>query len=219
MEDSMDQWEIDLRKQLEGGGNSGGTATQPVETIPQPKPRPQQQPRRQPRPQPKPQPQRQSTPMPPKKGQGSSPALLIVTISLLGLLLLAVNTKTNQSLFTWPSWSLPSLNSSPKIEPRREPIVEPEPPVDHSPTISQLVQDVEDLQVKNKTIEERLTVQGRRTAFLGMLHNNNFVVLKNGYDRNDLVFLNRDWTIDQMPKYLNLTPEDTAYLQRYLRRD
>ncbi len=207
----MDQWELDLRKQLEGA-NSGGTTTKPPIQTPKPQPQPQNLPRR--RPQPK-----LAKPAPaPSKG-GSSPALLIVTISLLGLLLLAVNTKTNESLFRWPS-----LNASKPIvvEPKPELNLD-EPPqpeaVDYSATISQLVQDVEALQAKDQSIDEKLALQARRTAFLGMLHNNNFVIMKNGYNRNDLVFLNRDWSIDQMPKYLTLTAEDRAYLERYLHRE
>jgi hypothetical protein len=191
----MEQWEIDLRTQLEGT----------VATEEPRRPAPQRR-RRQ-------KTQRPSVLLPPKKKKKSNAGtLLIVAISLAGLLLLAVNVKNNESLFSWPKINEISLNKTdPKID---DPVA---PTVDHSPAIAQLVTDVEELQIKSKTIEESMSKQACRTALLGILHNNNFVIVKNNYNRQDLVFFNRDWTIDAMPKYLNLSTEDEAYLRRYLR--
>lgn len=215
----MDQWEIDLRKQLEGTGSSGGTATQPkrptVETA-QPQPQPQRKKKASKKPDNGMSEYKWKPTPAPKKSSGSGSALAIVAISMLGLLFLAYNSKTNNSLFKWPS-----LNSSKHLEhieptPPSEPAP---PPVDHSAALAKLVEDVAALQASDTKLQEQLSVQSRRTAFLGMLHNNNFVILKNNYPKNDLVFFNRDWTIDNMPKYLTLTAEDQAYLERYLRRD
>lgn len=199
----MEQWEIDLRTQLEG--------TVATEEPRRPAPQPQQQPQPTRR---KRQKKQQPSVLfpPPKKKKSNAGALLIVAISLLGLLLLAINVKNNESIFSWPKINEISLK---KTDPKLDPVVAP--PVDHSPAIAQLVTDVEELQTKNKSIEESMSKQARRTAFLGILHNNNFVIMKNNYNRQDLVFFNRDWTIDAMPKYLNLSTEDQEYLRRYLR--
>jgi hypothetical protein len=52
---------------------------------------------------------------------------------------------------------------------------------------------------------------------MGLLLNENFTMIMNGKDASDFVFFNRDWTLDRMPKYIEMTEDDKEYLKKFIR--
>jgi len=70
--------------------------------------------------------------------------------------------------------------------------------------------DLIKLELRTKSNSEKITLAG-------MIINENFMIVRNSYDKNHLVFFNRDWTLDQMPHYLQLTDSDKEYLKNYVK--
>lgn len=69
-------------------------------------------------------------------------------------------------------------------------------------------QSLEKLQARTKNNTEKINLSG-------ILMNENFTIIRNEADRKQLIFFNRDWTIDKMPQHLSLSDEDKEYLQKY----
>lgn len=82
------------------------------------------------------------------------------------------------------------------------------------------VDPVKKLQEDQETLwivleEKQKTFQDRQTL-MGILINNNFAAIKDGYEE-DVVFLNGDWTINKMPTRLTLTDSDRKFLERFIK--
>ena len=78
----------------------------------------------------------------------------------------------------------------------------------HQVELESQQQSLEKLQVRTKNNTEKINLSG-------ILMNENFTIIRNEADRKQLIFFNRDWTIDKMPQHLNLSDEDKEYLQKY----
>ena len=78
----------------------------------------------------------------------------------------------------------------------------------------------EDIQ-KNKVALDSLSAQLRaneeKISLMGIIFNENFLVLRSNMSKDNLIFFNRDWTIDKMPKNILLTEEDKAYLNKFIK--
>ena len=44
-------------------------------------------------------------------------------------------------------------------------------------------------------------------------------MIMNGKDASDFIFFNRDWTLDRMPKYIEMTEDDKEYLKKFIRKN
>jgi len=64
---------------------------------------------------------------------------------------------------------------------------------------------ISDLQTKDEKHTKRLNTLSRAVGLIGVLHNENFKVVAGSKD-NQIIYINRDWTIDRVPS--NLTFED-----------
>lgn len=74
------------------------------------------------------------------------------------------------------------------------------------------------LKTKDAELAEQISKNKELISLLGIVQNNNFVIEKNDYDKRHLVFFNSDWTINQMPRYIELSPEDKEYLDKFVRK-
>lgn len=66
-------------------------------------------------------------------------------------------------------------------------------------------------------LESKTKYNAERITLTGMILNENFMIVRNAYDKNHLIFFNRDWTLDQMPHYLQLSDADKEYLKKYVK--
>lgn len=193
---ALEQWEIDLRQQLEGDNPMNNpTNKQSWEDI-------------------------ISGEMLSKKSEKTNSEnntmLMMALLFLLGLALLFAydaksEGKVQSLLFGKPSddsnvdvkVSLPIVNS-PKIQ---------------EDDIASLRADFQKWSVENAEKNDKLTnkVQWNhdRLALMGMLLNENFSIIHNNYDKDQLVFFNRNWTFNHMPKYIELTDSDKEYLRKF----
>jgi hypothetical protein len=63
---------------------------------------------------------------------------------------------------------------------------------------------------------EREKWNSDRLAMLGIAFNNNFAVYHNNFPKQDLVYLNKDWTVNSVPKHVQLTPRDINFIEGFI---
>jgi hypothetical protein len=78
-----------------------------------------------------------------------------------------------------------------------------EKPLDSSKT------DFDKLSAKIKRHDEQISA-------LGMMINENFVIIRDNYNKSDLIFLNRDWKLNKTPSHIQLEEEDKEFLKKYV---
>jgi hypothetical protein len=85
--------------------------------------------------------------------------------------------------------------------------------------IASLRSDIEkvasDVVSSSNKLNGKIQANNDRLSVMGMLVTENFLIVRNNHDKNDLVFFNRDWTLDKMPKYLRLSDDDKEYLKKF----
>ncbi len=62
-------------------------------------------------------------------------------------------------------------------------------------------------------IKERIKRQEEKTFLLGLITNENTFILKQGKSKKQMLTLNKNWTLNQLPIYLELTDKDIEYLE------
>lgn len=85
------------------------------------------------------------------------------------------------------------------------------------PIVTQLQADVAKLKQNMDVLSGKVKWNSDRISLMGMVLNENFVIMGNNYNRSHLVFFNSDWTIDKMPKYLEIQDKDKEYLQKFVK--
>jgi len=66
-------------------------------------------------------------------------------------------------------------------------------------------------------LENKTKWNNDRIFILGLMSNENNLILQNDYDKNHLLFLNKDWKLDQEPHYIQISDEDRDYLKKYMK--
>lgn len=61
-------------------------------------------------------------------------------------------------------------------------------------------------------------VHNDRMALLAIVNNNNMAVVKYGYPRKDIMFINEDWTIDRIPPHVQLNKDDEIFVRKFLKQ-
>lgn len=74
-----------------------------------------------------------------------------------------------------------------------------------------------DLEKENKLLRKEVNELKDKVAIVGLIQNNNLCVTKNNYPKEDYLYINEDWTINEMPRRLALTPEAKKFLGKFLR--
>jgi len=195
---ALEQWEIDLRRQLEGKVNN----TKPTQTWEeklveeiQPLPRNTEKP----------------------KDTNNTIVMLVLLIILGCATLFAYDAKSGGRIQSWFA-SLGTKSSD-------EPIVQ-QPSVSGGPNnydaeIASLRSDIQRIDADNKAKLDKLTTKVQwnsdRLTLMGLLLNENFMIVRNNYNKGHLIFFNRDWTLDQMPHYLELSDDDKEYLKKFVK--
>lgn len=101
------------------------------------------------------------------------------------------------------------LNDPPSLQ-----FLPPEEPKEHHDPVPDKVSE---LQAKIDKLNKRVKLGEDRIDLLGTLHNECWTIESRNIDRGQLIFINRDWTINGMPKYLLMTPEDKAKLEKLVK--
>jgi len=64
-------------------------------------------------------------------------------------------------------------------------------------------------------LEKEVAALHDRQNLLGALHNENFHIVRHKLNTEDLIFLQRDWTIHSLPKYLE--KDQMGHLKKFVR--
>jgi hypothetical protein len=175
---ALEQWEVDLRKQLEG------------KNIEKP------------------------------SGYGDTLLMMTLFVVLGAALLLAYDFKTNgyiQKMFRALVFAEKLENTKKEVIPIIEevaPFIEKKIP---SNEINKLKEEIK----KNKEFLDKVSSKTQantdRLSLMGIMMNENFVITRNNYPKEDMIFFNRDWTLNNMPKHISLSEEDKSYLNKYVK--
>jgi hypothetical protein len=108
------------------------------------------------------------------------------------------------------------FSEKPEIE-KNIPIIERKEPIVQNKEIETLKEEMK----KNKDILDKIVSKTQsntdRIALMGVMINENFCIDKNNFSKEDMIFLNRDWTLNKMPKYIILSEDDKEYLNKYVK--
>ncbi len=74
-----------------------------------------------------------------------------------------------------------------------------------------------DIEKENTLLRKEVNELKDKIAIVGLIQNNNLCVTKNNYPKEDYLYINEDWTINEMPRRLALTPEAKKFLSKFLR--
>lgn len=74
-----------------------------------------------------------------------------------------------------------------------------------------------ELNSRIEALENSTKVSRERIAKLGSIVNNNFKSSQKFNNDPDLIYFNKDWTIDKLPKYLDLTPAEREEINKWLK--
>lgn len=223
----MEPWEIELRNQL-----GGVQDTQPQKKAEAAAPAPQAEPQPQPQ-QPVPAPEPMVAPAAPRQ-QSSTSSFLAALVFLAVVTLLVYDHKNGGRIKSKISGLFVTKTEAPEkprrpIEPKREePKPSPQPqaqpqPQPEKPKVEapQSKGDLEALRSENKAqidaLNKRLDAAANKLKLMGLMVNENFNII--GQQISDsFIYMNSDWTLDRMPRYLDLSPEDRQYLEQYVRQ-
>ena len=74
-----------------------------------------------------------------------------------------------------------------------------------------------DINAKLDKLSEASIAQKTKIHLMGVMLNENFCIVRNNKSKKDMIFFNRDWTLDKMPSNIELAPEDKEYLKKFVK--
>lgn len=91
------------------------------------------------------------------------------------------------------------------------------PPPRYSDYVTQT--DFDELRKAQVKIWERTKWNTDIITLMSIVDNHNLAVSRNGYPRSHYIYLNTDWTIDRIPDHVNLSAEDRAFLEKFVKKE
>lgn len=196
---ALEDWENELRKQFEETEEKSASDKY-VDSVPQQKNKIEV-------PSPVPAP----VIVPVIENKDSSTFVFFVLLVIIGLAtILVYDNKTGNH---FKNWIFSSFQNKQSVSVVKEETFDPE--------LVKLKSDIDKFKLENKSsldaINAKLNVNSSKIGLMGLLLNENFSMIMKGADASDFIFFNRDWTLDRMPKYIELTEDDKEYLKKFVR--
>lgn len=91
-----------------------------------------------------------------------------------------------------------------------------DPPPRYSDYVTQT--DFDELRKAQVKIWERTKWNTDIITLMSIVDNHNLAVSRNGYPKSHYIYLNTDWTIDRIPDHVNLSAEDRAFLEKFVKQ-
>lgn len=197
----LEPWEIELQNQL-------GTSVVPV--LPEIKPVPVE-------------PEVVSEPIPVvEENKGPGTWAFLVLFSILGLASLYIyDDKTGGKMKSWVAsrFHTAPQEQKPNLPKENKPAQQPKIEIGDA-EVAKLRTELEKLKTENKAqydaVIGKLNTVGNKVVLMGLLLNENFNIIRQSANYEDMVFFNKDWTLDKMPKYIDLSDDDREYLRKYV---
>lgn len=205
----LEQWEIDLRNQLLEGSQSEREWEErlrnELQDVPSRKKRKKETPTI-----------KKETVVVVEKNKKKSDGVLGYYLIIFVLLVMSLFIYNQKSGGAITKWFGNRIQISPEIPASSKP-AKPAIPSDKSADVTQLQTDVAKIKQDMEVLTSKVKWNSDRITLMGMVLNENFVITGNNYDRSHLIFFNADWTIDKMPKYLELQEKDKEYLKKFVK--
>jgi len=83
--------------------------------------------------------------------------------------------------------------------------------------IEELQRQYDGLDATAKKIWDRTKWSTDRVTLLAIINNHNLIVLQQNLPRNELIFLNEDWTINRLPDHVTLTEKNEEFVKKFVR--
>ena len=212
----LEQWEIDLRNQLLEGSQSEceweERLRNELQNVPTRKNRKKDK-----EPINKKEDDMKQSPFAPhkhKKKEDNYVAYYFIIFVLILLGLFVYNQKSGGNIAKWFENRIQIANPN---QPALQSPTLPSMPPDKSVEVTQLQTEVAKLKQDMDVLSGKVKWNSDRITLMGMVLNENFVITGNNYDRSHLIFFNANWTIDKMPRYLELQEKDKEYLQKFVK--
>lgn len=86
--------------------------------------------------------------------------------------------------------------------------------------VAQIPREKHVAEIEQRLVEMQTSIDKHTLAIhlLAILHNEDFASVRQATGNQDLIFINKDWTIDQLPKYLKLPKEEKERIARQFLR-
>lgn len=195
---ALEQWEIDLRRQLTEKVNTKpqtweNKLTEEINALPK---------------------------VVKTKAKDNTTIVMFVLFIVLGCFTLYVYEHKSEGMIQ--SW-ISSLFTTNSVEqsPVQPQLQKPSYNTDYDAEIATLRSDIKKIDSENKVNLEKLTSKLKwdsdRITLMGIMLNENFLIVRNNNFKGHLIFFNRDWTLDQAPHYLQLSDDDKDYLRKFIK--
>jgi len=63
-------------------------------------------------------------------------------------------------------------------------------------------------------IKEKVQSQEKKLFLLGLVTNENAYIVKQNKNKKDMMFIEKNWTVDKGPTYIHVTDKDIEYLEK-----
>ena len=148
------------------------------------------------------------------KSKDSGTWLFLVLFLILGITIVWIyDDKTGGKI---KSSIMSTFHSKENVQPKEKELIS-------DAEVGKLKNELEKFRSENKTaidaIQAKLNSNSSKIGLMGLLLNENFTMIMNGKDASDFIFFNRDWTLDRMPKYIEMTEDDKEYLKKFIRKN
>lgn len=111
----------------------------------------------------------------------------------------------------------PSMHQNPNYYPQ---LSQPSFPQSNSTTdqkVDLLIRQYQLLAQTTQKVYERGQWTQDRMRLMGTINNHNLAVVQGNLPRNELIYLNEDWTISRMPDRIYLDAETQEFLRKFIR--
>jgi len=127
----------------------------------------------------------------------------------------------NWTLSHFHTNKIESPSSTYPVDPVEPKITQPIEPSFKDAEIAKIKNELTKFNLENKTkydeITAKLNVTSHKVGLMGVILNENFNILDQNKNVHKLMFFNRDWTLDRMPSYIELSEDDIEYLKKFVK--
>jgi len=153
------------------------------------------------------------------KGPGTWAFLILFTVLALSSLYI-YDGKTGGKM---KSWVASRFHTVPQEQNLKENKAVEQPKLEFEDAeVAKLRTELYKLKNENKSqydaVMGKLNLVGNKVVLIGLLLNENFNIIRQSANYEDMVFFNRDWTLNKMPKYIDLSDDDREYLRKYVNK-
>ena len=146
--------------------------------------------------------------------------LFLLALSLVILLAALYQDKTGQKIFDPQNWKVDVSFVSAWVSDvkewfKKDEVIVPPPSQPEPKPIVVVNKDLDQVKIDLKKNKAAIKKYAEMQRLLAIISNNNAAAVRGGFP-NEVILLNRDWTISKLPTLLFLDEEDIKFLSKFL---